>query len=106
MAFEQAKIHIDPSDTITWQVDKILLKLQPILPLSFSRMHLKVRIPAKYAGHAYGTLKGKYKLSKEVWNNDGSVDFEATGPAGLKPDVLNLINKLTNGEADIKDIGE
>ncbi len=106
LAFEQAKIRIDPSDTVGWQVDKIIPKLQPILPLSLSRMHLKVRISAKYAGPAYGALKGKYNLIKERWGDDGSVEFEAIGSAGLKPSVINLINKLTNGEAEIKDVGE
>lgn len=106
LAFEQAKIHIDPTDTVGWQVDKIIPKLQPIIPLSLSRMHLNVRVPAKYAGSAYGALKGKYNLARERWNNDGSVEFEAIGSAGQKPDFINLTNKLTNGEAEIKDLGE
>lgn len=106
LAFEEAKIRIDPSDTVSWQVDKILPKLQTILPLSVSKMQLKVTIPAKYAGSAYGTLKSKYNLIKERWNDDGSVSFESIGAAGLKLDVIGLINKLTNGEAMIEDIGK
>ncbi len=106
LAFEEAKIHIDASDTVSWQVDRIIPKLQPILPISFSKMRLKVVIPTKYAGHAYGSLKGKYNLIKEKWLNDGAVEFEATGSAGLKREFIDLVNKLTNGEAEINDLGE
>ena len=52
-----------------------------------------------YAG---ATLK--YNLNKETWLNDGSVQFEIDAPAGQKPDIINAINKLSYGEAQIEDI--
>lgn len=104
LAMEQAKVQIDAYTPIEAQLDKIISQLRAVIPLSFEKMKIKVTIPAKYAGAGYGNLKSKYNLKNEEWLNDGSVRFEIEAPAGLKPDILNLINKLTNGEAIIEDL--
>jgi len=104
LAMDQAKIQIDPYTPIEMQMDKIISQLRPILPISFELMKIKVTIPAKYAGSGYGNLKSKYNLKNEIWGNDGSVTFEMEEPAGMKPDIYNKINKLTNGEAEIEEI--
>lgn len=106
LALEQAKAHIDPTDKLEWQIENIIPKLQPIIPLSFVKVHLKVNIPTKYAGSAYSNIKNKYAVAKDAWLNDGSVQFELTAPAGLKVDIFNFINRLTKGEAEIEELRE
>lgn len=102
LAMEQAKIKIDPYDTLKFQIKKILPELRTIIPLSIEKTKLLVTVPRKYAAKTYSVLKGKYDLSKEKWNNDGSVDFEIEAQPGLKPEIINILNKLTNGEAEIR----
>jgi len=102
LAMEQAKVRIDGNVLVKAQIEGIIKELQAVLPMSFDKMKIKVTIPAKYAGQAYGALK-KYKLKNEKWNNDGSVSFEMDEPMGSKADIYNLINKLTNGEAEISE---
>jgi len=104
LAMEQAKVHIDPYLPIESQMEKIISQLRSVLPLSFEKARIRILIPAKFAGQGYGNLKSKYNLTNEEWLNDGSVRFEIEVPAGLKPDVYNLVNKLTNGEAIIEEI--
>ena len=104
LAMQQAKVQIDPYTPIEAQMQKIIEQLQPVLPLSFEKAKLKITIPAKYAGPAYGHLKSKYELKNEEWKNDGSVCFEIEVPAGLKSDIFSVVNKLTNGEAVIEEI--
>ena len=103
LAMDQAKVHVDPFLGVQEQVKIISDKLREILPLSFERIHLKVRVGAQYAGQAYGTVKGKYNVINEKWNNDGSIDFEIDEVAGAKPEIMNILNKVTNGTVEISE---
>jgi ribosome maturation protein SDO1 len=103
LAMDQAKVHVDAFQSVPEQVKVISDKLKEFLPLSFERIHLKVRVPGQYAGQAYGTVKGKYNVFNESWNNDGSVDFEIDEVAGAKPDIFDILNKLTNGMVEISE---
>lgn len=102
LAMEEAKIRIDPYDTIRFQIKKILPELRTIIPISIEKTKIFAIIPNKYAAKAYSVMKGKYDLSKEKWDNDGSVSFEIETQPGMKPEVLDNLNKLTNGEAEIR----
>jgi ribosome maturation protein SDO1 len=101
LAMDQAKVHVDAFQSVQEQVKVISEKLREILPLSFERIHLKVRVDGQYAGHAYGVVKGKYNVVNEKWNNDGSVDFEIDEVAGAKIDIIDVLNKVTNGTVEI-----
>jgi len=103
LAMDQAKVHVDAFVPVSEQVKIISDKLKSVLPLSFERIHLKVKVPAQYAGPAYGAVKGKYNVFNERWGNDGSVSFEMDEVAGVKPDIFNILNKLTNGMVEISE---
>ena len=103
-AMEQAKVHIDPYQTAEAQLEPIIKQLRAILPISLEKFKIQVLIPAKYSSTAYSPIKHKFDLQREVWKDDGSVEFVMEGPAGIKPDVFNLINKLTAGEAVIEEL--
>ncbi len=104
LAIKEAKVSIDPMDRFDFQIKQIVSKLQPIIPLSFEKLRIRVVIQAKHAGSAYSTVKSKYDLEKEDWRNDGSVQFEMQIVAGVKNDIYSLLNKMTNGEVEIKEI--
>lgn len=103
LAMKEANVKVDPFDKVSYQVKKILPELRPIIPLAVESADLKVKIPAEYAAKTYSVLKGKYKLKQEKWNNDGSVNFQIHTKPGLKPEIVNLVNKLTDGEAEVND---
>ncbi|MFO8015908.1 MAG: ribosome assembly factor SBDS [Candidatus Woesearchaeota archaeon] len=105
-AMEEAKIHIDEFKPADEQVEGIVKKLRPVLPLSFETKRLSVRLPPEHAGRAYGAVSDFAKPQKESWNNDGSYSCEIEIPAGLEADFYEKINGLTHGTAETKEIGK
>jgi ribosome maturation protein SDO1 len=104
LAMKEAKIHIDPADKVDFQIKQIIPKLQPILPLSFEHIKLRIIIPSQYAGHTYSAIKNKHKSSEDTWRTDGSVQVDLEIVAGEKNDLFSLLNKLTNGEVQIEEM--
>lgn len=103
LAMEQAKIKIDPYDSVKYQIKKILPELRTIIPLAVESSKLYILVPSRHAAKAYSVLKGKYDVSQEQWNNDGSVNFQVECKPGIKPEIIDIVNKLTNGEAEVKE---
>lgn len=102
LAFEEAKIRIDDHRKAEEQVEIILKQLRPILPISFEKLQVEVRIPSVYAGKAYSVVSAFGKLVKDQWMNDGSWYCIIEIPAGIQGDLYDSVNKLTQGEADTK----
>ena len=105
LAIDQAKINVDYSENFETQTEKIVKSIQTIIPLSFDKIKMKITIPAKFAGSTYSALKNRYSSSikKEDWKNDGGICIELEVVGGAKNDIYSLINKLTNGEAEINE---
>jgi len=103
LAMEQAKVQIDAYQPAEAQIEAVIKQLRPIMPLSFEKAKFTVHLPVQYASSAYSTLKKKYALQNEEWQNDGSVKFMIECPAGLKTEIWALINKLTAGSAVIEE---
>jgi ribosome maturation protein SDO1 len=103
LAMEQARVQIDAYQPAEAQIENVIKQLRPVLPLSFEKAKFTVYLPAKHTGSAYSSLKKKYTLLNEEWQNDGSVKFKIECPAGLKTEIWAFINKLTAGEAIIEE---
>lgn len=102
-ALEQGKIHLDDHRSVEEQIDEIIAKLRPILPIKIERKRLTLTIPAQYAGKAYGVVKNNSSIVKETWNADGSWTAEVEIPAGLYLDFIEKLNSLTAGEVVVKE---
>ncbi|RLE38861.1 ribosome assembly factor SBDS [Candidatus Woesearchaeota archaeon] len=105
-AFEEAKIKIDNYKTAEDQINDIIKKIRPVLPISFERKRFRVVIPAVYAGKVYRNLKQSGELSDEDWKNDGSFECVIEMPAGLVGEFFDKINDATHGESLIEEIEE
>jgi ribosome maturation protein SDO1 len=103
-AFEEAKIRVDELKQAEDQIQEILKKLMPILPIKFQKKKLKVHIPANYAAKCYSTLKSFGDMSDEEWLNDGSLSAVIEMPAGMMEDFFDKINKITHGDSEIKEV--
>jgi len=103
-ALEQAKIRIDEHKTPEDQVQAIIKKILPILPIKFVKKQIKITIPAQYAGKSYPTIKQMGKILKETWNNDGSWTGEIEIPGGMDQELYDKLNSITHGEvqAEVK----
>jgi len=104
LALEQGKITLDYNKTVEEQMDDIITKLRPIIPISIQKKKLQVVIPANYAGKSYQPVKDSGTMLRDEWGNDGSLTVTIEIPAGLYPDFIQKMNGLTNGEVTISEI--
>lgn len=101
-ALDDAKVHIDEFKKAEEQVQDIITKLRPILPIKLELREISVKIPAQYAVRCYGVLKNFGTLKKDDWQNDGSLLAIIELPGGLQEEFENELNKLTKGEIETK----
>ena len=101
-AFKEAKISIDdrPSDQ---QVNEILDKLKPILPIKFDVKRIQVIVPANHASKSYHIIKA-YKIIKEEWQKDGGLNVIVELPSAMQNDFFDKINSATHGGVETKEI--
>jgi len=101
-AMEEAKVKIDMFKKVEDQVEEILTKLRPILPISFEKKRIHIKFPAEFAGKAYSLLSGFSKPENEDWKNDGSFECEVEIPAGIEADFYDKLNNATKGNIETK----
>ena len=104
-SFEQAKCKIDEFRSAEEQVDEVVKALRVILPLRIEQVVLEITVPPQNAHQAFGVLKRMGGLKNENWGNDGSLIVRMEIPAGLQEEVMDKMNSMTHGGAEIKLIG-
>ena len=100
-ALDEAKVHIDPFKSTQRQMEDILEKLRPVLPIKFAIARIEIIVPAEHAGKAYGYVHG-LKTVREEWRNDGSLLAVVEIPAGLQSQVYDKLNSMTHGAVETK----
>ena len=98
---EQAKIKIDEFHPVEAQVQDVITKLRPLLPIKLEVRELEMRVPTHYAHAAFSHMKKISKVLKEQWEHDGSLTIVIEIPAGIQEEIEADLNKLTRGEVDI-----
>ncbi|MFH1505479.1 MAG: ribosome assembly factor SBDS [archaeon] len=101
-AFSEAKIHIDLWKKPEDQVQDILQKIRPVLPISFETKEVEIHVPSEYAAKLYSTVKGYGKILKDNWMNDGSWLCVVEIAAGLQADFFDELNNKTHGNVEAK----
>ncbi len=102
-AMEEVRFHVDPFKEPKEQMDELIKKLRPLIPIKFEKMQIAVKIPPEYSHRAYGTLK-MYGIKKEQWLKDGYLVVVVEIPAGMQGEFLDKMNKLTAGQVETKKI--
>ncbi len=97
-AIEEAGVHIDAFKPVEEQIKKIIAAIRPILPISIENVKVEVKIPAQYAGRAYGEIINMAKMLKEEWLPDGSFRCIVEIPAGMQTQFYDKLNAMTKGE--------
>ena len=104
LAFEEAKIRVDEIKKAEDQVQEIVRKLQPILPIKFDQAKLHIHLPAQYAPKLYQTISSFGTVKKQEWLTDGSGEGEVEVPAGMVPECIDTLNSKTHGSVQITQI--
>lgn len=103
-AFNEAKVHIDEFKKAEDQVQDVLKKLQPILPIKFERKRLQVVIPAEHASKCYSVVQSMSDVQKDEWQNDGSWLCVVEIPGGLVEEFFDKLNKITHGDIESREL--
>ncbi|MBN1644423.1 ribosome assembly factor SBDS [Candidatus Woesearchaeota archaeon] len=105
-ALDEAKIKIDEYKPAEEQVQAILKKILPIIPIKFVKKEIQITISAEYAGKSYQTVKQTGKVLKESWNNDGSWTGLVEIPGGMEQELYDKLNSITHGtiQAEVKQV--
>ncbi|MBN1502865.1 ribosome assembly factor SBDS [Candidatus Woesearchaeota archaeon] len=105
-AIDEAKIRIDEFKGAEDQIQDIIQKMRPILPIKFAVREIQIKIPPTYAGKAYSSVSRFGKILMDNWQSDGSWLATVEIPAGIQNEFFDALNKLTHGEIETKIIKE
>ena len=98
-AMEEARVHVDIFKTVEAQVKDIIKALKPIIPIRVEEVEIAIKIPPAYTGKAMGAVYSFGTVIKEEWQKDGSWISVLRIPAGMQGDLLEMLARLTQGEA-------
>lgn len=101
-AMDEAGVKIDELKSADEQIEDVLDKLKPIIPIKIQADEIELIIPSNYAAKAYPVAKNFGKIKKQEWRNDGSWYGIIEVPAGLVQDMIDKLNSITHGGIELK----
>ena len=101
-ALDEAGVKIDEFKTVEQQINDIIKKLQPILPIKLEFRRIAIKVPSTYTGSVYGVIREYAR--KEEWASDGSLLCVLEFPAGLQQEIFAKLNSLTHGTVESKEV--
>ena len=101
-AMDEAKIRIDDMKKPQDQINDIVNKLRPIIPISIETIKLNIHVPTEHGSRLYGKISGFGKTSNEQWLNDGSLSMDLEIPAGLREKVASELGNDSHGSVTIE----
>lgn len=103
-AMIEAKVKIDEYKKAEDQIQEILSKLKPIIPIKFDNKKFRITLDLKYASKLQGILRNFGDITKETWLSDGSYLCEIEVPAGIQGELIDELNDKTHGSSKIESI--
>ena len=101
-AIIEARYNFDPIRSVEKQVEDIVAKIRPQIPISFEKVKAAVKIPAIYVGKCYGQMSGLGTIENEEYQNDGSWIGIVKMSAVSYDELENLLGSITKGAAELK----
>lgn len=86
------------------QLTPLLEKLKTVLPIRVETKRIRLIVPARFTGQAYGLLKD-YKESEE-WLANGDLATVIAIPAGMQLDFYDKLNAVTHGAIQSQELAE
>ena len=101
-AIVEAKYNFDPIRSVEKQVEDIVRKIRPLIPISFEKVKASVKIPAIHVGKCYGQISGLGTIENEEYQSDGSWIGIIKMSAASYNELENLLGAVTKGSAELK----
>jgi ribosome maturation protein SDO1 len=99
-AMQEAKVHIDPFRPVDAQVQEVLAKLRPLLPIRLDVVKVRVRVPGQHYPRVIGDVRGLGRLLEETWLTNGDWTAVLEIPAGVQTELYEKLNARTKGAAE------
>ena len=99
-AMTEAKYHVDPFRPVDVQVQEVLQKLRPILPIRLDVVRVRIKVAARDYPRVIGDLKGIGRMMEEQWLPDGSWSAVIEIPGGVQTELYEKLNAKTKGAAE------
>ncbi len=100
-AMTEVRVDIDPFKPAKDQIKEIIEKIQSLIPISFEKVTVAIRVPADQAGRVGHAIRELATIEKEEWKSD-SWFIQVTISAGLQTQLYDKINSLTQGRVETK----
>ena len=101
-AIDEVRYSVDPMETMDKQVEKIIKLIKTLIPISFEKIRVAVKIQAIHVGKCYGQITSLSKIESEEYQKDGSwigmLEMSAASFAKLE----DTLGSLTKGTAETK----
>jgi len=101
-AMEKAGVKIDPFLDAEAQIERVLKEIKTIIPISFQRVTIQVKISPQFSGRVYSILKSYGNIKNEQWLNDGSLQVNLQVLAGMQEEFFQKLASLTHGQFESK----
>ena len=101
-AIDLAKIHINEHKPIEEQLDDIIKKLRPHLPLSIEVKNMTITVKPVHIGKLNDFVRKNSKILKEEWDLRGNWKIKVEVPAGIELNLIDKLNSLTRGDIIIQ----
>ncbi|MFH0890251.1 MAG: ribosome assembly factor SBDS [Candidatus Aenigmatarchaeota archaeon] len=103
-AMDEAGIHVDPLEPSQDQIDRVVKAIKSLLPIKIEVVSIELRIPAQYSGKASSVIRGMTSVKKDGWGSDGSYTCVIELPSGLAAEMLQRLNKITEGKIESREL--
>ena len=101
-AMEGVGVKVDPFKDAELQVDGIVKALKTLIPITFQKVTIAIRVQSQYAGRVYSILKNVGTILKEKWMDDGSLQIEIEVLGGMQQELFDKMANLTSGNYESK----
>lgn len=101
-AIDEAKISIDPMESVETQVGKIIKAIKFLIPISFEKIRVAVKIQAIHVGKCYGQITSLGNIESEEYQTDGSWIGVLEMSAASFVKLEDVLGSVTKGTAETK----
>ena len=101
-AIDEARFSVDPMEAIEKQVEKLIKLIKPLIPISFEKIRVAVKIRAIHVGKCYGQISSLSSIESEEYQKDGSWIGILEMPAASFVKLEDVLGSLTKGTAETK----
>ncbi|MEM4576826.1 MAG: ribosome assembly factor SBDS [Candidatus Nezhaarchaeales archaeon] len=106
LLLNDAKVSIDPFRDAEEQALEVIKVLRKVIPIKISKVVLELKAPRQYASKVYALIPRYGEILKSNWLEDGSWKGEIEIPAGLQLELLDKLNKMTQGDVEVRTVSK